>query len=70
MVLFWLLYSLAALVLGAVAIFQFGAVLLTGEPNAQLLRFGEQLSLYLYQIFLFETFNREDRPFPFGPWPD
>ena len=33
-------------------------------------RLGKNLSAYVYQIFQFQTFNSETRPFPFADWPD
>lgn len=70
MLIFALFYSVAEFVLAVVAIFQFLVLLFTGAPNARLLTFGRQLSVYVYHVFLFLTFNRDDKPFPFAPWPD
>ena len=42
----------------------------TGNTNDNLGRFGNQLSQYLYAIVQFQTFNTEDKPFPFGKWPE
>lgn len=69
MVLFALIYTVAEIVVAAVVVFQFVARLITGGVNDRLLSFGQQLSTYLYQILLFETFNSEERPYPFSPWP-
>lgn len=69
MLLFALIFSLAELVLAAVAVFQFGSVLLTRRTNDNLLAFGRSLSLYICQIARYVTFNQEERPFPFSPWP-
>lgn len=54
----------------AVVLFQFFCVLFSGERNANLLRFGANLSLYLYQVARYMTYSTEDRPFPFAPWPE
>ncbi len=69
MLLFALLYSLAEIVVAAVAFFQFIAVLITGEPNQRLLSFGYSLSGYIAQILRFVTYNSELKPYPFTTWP-
>ncbi|GAB4347541.1 MAG: hypothetical protein Kow006_07380 [Gammaproteobacteria bacterium] len=69
MLLFALFYSLGELVLVAVVLFQFVSRLFTGEVNERLLQFGGQLSRYLYDALRFFTFNSEDKPYPFSPWP-
>jgi hypothetical protein len=63
------LYSLAEIVLRAVILAQFVIKLITGSVNQRLLDLGYGTSTYVYQIFLFLTFNSEERPFPFNPWP-
>ncbi|MFP4559771.1 MAG: DUF4389 domain-containing protein [Thiohalorhabdus sp.] len=70
MLLFALIFNLAELVLAAVALFQFAAHLLAGEPNTRLRAFGAHLGAYLQEIAAFLTYASEDRPFPFAPWPD
>lgn len=69
MILFAIIYSLTEVVLAAVVIFQFVIYLLTRSTNERLLEFGEDLAVFIYQIIQFLTFNSEDKPFPFGPWP-
>lgn len=68
MLLFAIIYAIAEIVIAGVAIIQFGFALLTGSPNEDLRRFGQQLSTYVYHIFRFQTFNSEYRPFPFDEW--
>jgi hypothetical protein len=70
MLLFAILYGLTEVVIWAVVIFQFLIVLFTGSKNERLLEFGQKLTTYIYQIVLFQTFNTETHPFPFGDWPD
>jgi len=70
MIFFAIAYSLAELVILLVVVFQFVAILLTGRANENALRLGNNLSTYVYQIFQFQTFNSETRPFPFADWPD
>ena len=69
MILFFVLYEIAEVVIGAVVVVQFLVVLATGSRNPRLLKFGRQLSAYAYQVFLFQTFNTEVKPFPFSDWP-
>jgi hypothetical protein len=68
--LFAAIYSVAEILIVAVVIFQFLSTLLTAHNNAQLLRLGRGLAEFVRQVLLFVTYNTEDKPFPFGPWPD
>ncbi len=68
-ILFAIVYSIAAWLVVAVVIFQFLSTLLTGNNNVQLLRFGRQLSDFVRQLLMFVTYNSDDKPYPFGPWP-
>lgn len=70
MVLCVIFYGLAEAVLTVVVIVQFFILLFTGSAQPGLLQLGSQLSLYNYQIVRYLTFNSDDRPFPWGPWPD
>jgi hypothetical protein len=69
MILFGLLYSLAGTVLFVVAALQFVFALLGSAPNTRLLAFGRSLGSYVQQIVNFQSFNTEDKPFPFSDWP-
>ena len=69
MLLFAVLYSLAEFVLIAVVVLQFLLKLFTGETNPRLLKLGQSLATYIYQIIKFLTFNSEYQPYPFGAWP-
>ncbi len=70
MVFFAIAYGVAELVVWAVVIVQFFFVLFTGRTNEQLLRFGNNLSAYIYRLLKYLTFNSESQPFPFSDWPD
>lgn len=70
MLLFAIFHGVAEFVLAVVAIFQFGAALITGKPNANAARFGNSLGQYIFQIAQFVTFNSEEKPFPFSSWPE
>jgi len=67
---FAVIFSVAEVLLCAVVVFQFLATLITGATNAQLRAFGLSLAAFIYQIVLFITFNADEKPFPFGPWPE
>jgi hypothetical protein len=66
---FFLVLGLVRLLVGLVALFQFGWLLATGEPNARLSRFGASLSLYAYDLVEYLTCAGDRLPFPFGEWP-
>ncbi|MFT5208568.1 MAG: hypothetical protein ACI9CE_000282 [Flavobacterium sp.] len=70
MVLFMFAYGLAKAIIVFVALFQFISILFTGRANAPLLSFGKNLSVFIYEVLEFQTFNTEIRPFPFSTWPD
>ena len=70
MVLFAVIYGVAEFLTGAIVLFQFVMLVLTGRTNEQLRGFGGKLATFMYQIVLFLTFNSEDKPYPFGPWPE
>lgn len=69
MLMFALFYSVAEFVLIAVVVFQFLLVLFTGNNNPRLLKLGQSLATYIYQILQFLTFNSDYQPFPFDEWP-
>jgi len=69
MLLFVLIYSVAEVIVAVVVLLQFFFVLFTGQQNTRLREFGDGLSLFVYQIMSYWTYNSEERPFPFAPWP-
>jgi hypothetical protein len=70
MVLFAFIFGIVEILLTAIVAFQFVSSLLTGRTNEQLVKLGQSLSTYLYQITLFLTFNSNDYPYPFTAWPE
>jgi len=38
-------------------------------PNTRLLTFGRSLGSYVQQLVNFQSFNTEEKPFPFNDWP-
>jgi hypothetical protein len=70
MILFLIVYGCAKAVLYLIVFFQFFHTLFTGRPSSPLLDFSENLCAYIYEILLYISFNSNDMPFPFAPWPD
>lgn len=69
MLMFALFYSVAEVVLFAIVIIQFFLVLFTGENNPRLLKLGQSIATYIYQIIQYLTFNSNYQAYPFGGWP-
>lgn len=69
MLLFLVFYSVAKVIIFAVIAFQFVLTLLTGQTNERLIKLGQSLCTYVYQILSFLTFNSNQHPYPFAPWP-
>jgi hypothetical protein len=67
--LFWIVFYVAQMVVAVVTVAQCIFVLLTDNPNAHLLRFGDSLSKYIHDILRYVTFNSDQRPFPFTDFP-
>jgi hypothetical protein len=71
MIVFYVLASVATLVLSAVVVLGFLWVLFTGEPNRQLQSVGRSMGQYVHQIIDYMTYNSDERPFPFEKeWPE
>ena len=68
--LFLILYAVAKVIIFAIIAFQFVLILITGKPNEQLVKLGQGLSTYSYQILTFLTFNSDYHPYPLGAWPE
>lgn len=58
---FWMLLVLSTV--------QFFVLLITGRVNPELKSFNLSLLQYLWELFAFITFVRDDQPFPIGPFP-
>lgn len=69
MLLFAIIFHITEAVIGLVMVVQFILKAATGNTNDNLGRFGAQISHYLYEIVQFQTFNTEEKPFPFKSWP-
>jgi hypothetical protein len=69
MLLFIISYNIAEIVVVAVVVFQFLHLLILRDRNENLLRFGSELSRYIYQVLQYLSFNSDEKPFPVGEWP-
>lgn len=61
---------IARIVTGAVVIIQFLFTVFTGRTNENLRWFGSSLSQFVFQTLKYVTYNSDDKPFPFSPWPE
>ena len=69
MLLFIFCDGIAKAVIYAVIILQFVLTLFTRQPNARLLKLGQGVSTYIYQVLQFLSYNSEYHPYPLGAWP-
>lgn len=70
MLIFMFFLGVAKFVTFVVVLVQFVQTVFTSDTNEKLLRFGDSLSQYQYQILLFLTYNSEQQPYPMGDWPE
>ncbi len=70
MILFSVFLFVADTILKVLVAIQFLFALLTGSDNTNLRQFGDSLSQFIYAILRFLTYNTNDKPFPFAPWPE
>jgi len=70
MLLFLVITRVTEAVIFLIMLVQFILKLATGNTNDKLEKFGDQLSRYIYEIIQFQTFNTEEKPFPFADWPE
>ncbi len=70
MVLFFIFYRVAEIVMWAVTAFQVLCALLLGGPHPRAQALGESLARYAAQCWRYLTYNSEMKPFPFAEWPD
>ncbi|NOY74070.1 MAG: DUF4389 domain-containing protein [Gammaproteobacteria bacterium] len=69
MVLFAIITRIAEFVIAGAALIQLIYKLATKKPNDRITTFGDSLAQYVTQIVRFQTFNSEEKPFPFQSWP-
>lgn len=68
-VVFAVIFYVVCTVLWVLVIFQFLMKVLTGNLNENLMNFSTGLTSFAYQILRYITFQSEERPWPFSPWP-
>ena len=68
-VIFGAILYFAIILVWLLVVFQFVSKLLTGELNRQLAGFNTGLLRYISQALGYITFQSDERPFPFSPWP-
>ena len=56
-------------VIWIIAAIQIILTFVLGSPNQNLVRFGQGISDFSYHILKFLTYNAEEKPYPFSPWP-
>lgn len=52
-----------------IVLFQFIFSIIFSKPNEFVLTFSKSMSIFAYEIILFLTYNTDQMPFPFRPWP-
>ena len=62
-------WTIAEIVLIAIAVLQFLMLLFTGKTIDHLMDFSRSLAVYMADIVRFQTFVTDDLAFPFAPWP-
>lgn len=67
---FGVILYFAVILVWLVAVFQFVTKLLTGDLNRQVADFNGGLLRYISLILGYITFQSDDKPFPFSPWPE
>jgi len=70
LILYGFAFFICTWILFGMVILHFVLRVLTGEPNAELQKFGKSMSLYLAQIIQFASFNTDKKPFPLSEWPN
>ena len=69
-ILYLIIIRLISMVLFVIAITQYIYSWLTGEPNDKILDFTQGLAAYSKQLVEYVGFNRDEKPWPVGEWPD
>jgi hypothetical protein len=69
MLAFFVVLSVLRILVGLLALFQLGVLLIMGEPNEPVRRFGGSLARYTQDVVAFLTCTSDQAPFPFREWP-
>ncbi len=68
-IIFGAIFYVLYFVIWVLVVFQFITKVVTGSLNDNLGQLSESLTSFAFQILLYITFQSEERPFPFSPWP-
>ena len=69
MLLVLIMLEVAGTVLAVIAVIQFVWMLINGDKNDDLSRFGRSLGRWFKQAVAFQTCDTEEKPFPWNKWP-
>lgn len=69
-ILYLIIIRLISTVLFVIAIAQYIYSWLSGEPNDKIMYFTEGLGEYSKQMVSYVGFNTDEKPWPFGEWPN
>lgn len=69
-IIFVFLFALAETVIWVLALVQLVWIMLYKEPNAAIRDFGLSLSDWVSEVVRYQTAVTDDRPFPWGKWPE
>ena len=67
---FGVILYFAIILVWLLVVFQFASKLLTGKLNPQLADFSSGLLRYISLMLGYITFQSDEKPFPFSPWPE
>lgn len=70
MILFLMIFSISESIVMLTTVVAFVFKLFGNPVPSGVLFIGRTFARFIEQVILFLTFNSEDRPFPFSPWPD
>jgi len=68
--LFLLINNIAGSLLYLLVFFQFLYTVFRGKPHEAVLSFTGQLNHFIYLTGRFASYQSNEKPFPFSPWPD
>jgi hypothetical protein len=68
-IIYGVIFYFLVLIIWLVVIFQFIMKVITANLNPNVMNFSGGLTRYAFQILEYVTFQSEERPWPFGPWP-
>ncbi|MEM9044498.1 MAG: DUF4389 domain-containing protein [Pseudomonadota bacterium] len=69
MLFFVIAFGLVQSIVNLIALVQFVSMLVFNGPNEQLARFGASLGMWLSEVAAFQAGSTENKPFPWGEWP-